>query len=109
MHSAPAAAPLTFPPYTSNYTGGVFTLHTAVANQSSALLVCNAQGGHLASFSSLEEQAEVEGAYLNLVSLRVCVCVRVQVLVGAASMQQREGSLLHAAQCDPIIIRLLSS
>lgn len=107
MHSAPAAAPLTFPPYTSNYTGGVFTLHTVVANQSSAQLVCNAQGGHLASFSSLEEQAEVEGAYLNLVSLRVCV--RVQVLVGAASLQHREGSLLHAAQCDPIIIRLLSS
>ena len=67
MAAAPAAAPAVFPSYTSGITGSVYTLHTRLANQTTAELVCNREGGHLASFSSLDEQAEVEQAYIKMV------------------------------------------
>ncbi len=39
--------------------GAAFTLVTAAVGRQEAQEVCNAQGGHLASYSSVEEQAEV--------------------------------------------------
>jgi hypothetical protein len=51
----------------SSYTNETFQLHTTPMNQSEAQATCNAAGGHLASFRLLEEQAEVEQAYLDMV------------------------------------------
>jgi hypothetical protein len=50
----PAAAQA-FPAYTAT-TGATFTLHTTLADQPSAEAMCNREGGHLASFTSLREQ-----------------------------------------------------
>jgi hypothetical protein len=49
----------------SNVTGNVFTLYTAQATQAEAEQVCRSQGGHLASFTSLDEQVEMEFAFVN--------------------------------------------
>jgi hypothetical protein len=62
-----SAAPDVFPEVMSTYTNQTFQLHTTPMNQSEAQATCNAAGGHLASFSMLEEQAEVEQAYLDMV------------------------------------------
>ena len=53
------------PQVTSNITGNVFFLNTSFVNQSVAQATCNANGGHLAAWSSQEEQAEVENFYLQ--------------------------------------------
>ena len=62
------AAPDVFPEVMSSYTNQTFQLHTTAMEQQQAQAVCNQNGGHLASFSTLEEQAEVEQAYLDMVS-----------------------------------------
>jgi hypothetical protein len=52
----------------STYTNQTFQLHTTRMEQADAQAQCNRQGGHLASFSMLEEQNEVETAYKTMVS-----------------------------------------
>jgi hypothetical protein len=52
----------------STYTNQTFQLHTTRMEQADAQAECNRQGGHLASFSMLEEQNEVEAAYKTMVS-----------------------------------------
>jgi hypothetical protein len=59
----PGAASI--PQITSNITGNVFFLNTSMVNQTVAQRTCNANGGHLAAYSSQEEQAEVENFYLQ--------------------------------------------
>jgi hypothetical protein len=50
---------------TSNVTGNVFTLYTSATTQADAELTCRTQGGHLASFASMDEQIEMEFAFMN--------------------------------------------
>jgi hypothetical protein len=56
----------------STYTNQTFQLHTHPMNQSEAQATCNRAGGNLASYSLLEEQAEVEQAYVDMVGGRLC-------------------------------------
>lgn len=49
----------------SNVTGNVFTLMTVQVNQARAQVLCNDIGGHLASYVSLDEQSEMEYAFIN--------------------------------------------
>jgi hypothetical protein len=49
----------------SNVTGNVFTLMTIQVNQARAQALCNDIGGHLASYVSLDEQSEMEYAFIN--------------------------------------------
>ena len=50
--------------------GAVFSFNYWQRNASEAQTHCNQQGGHLASFSSLLEQAEVEQAFIDGVGCR---------------------------------------
>ena len=47
-------------PYNASSTGNEFRFYSSPMNHSEAELECNLYGGHLASYVSLEEQAEVE-------------------------------------------------
>jgi hypothetical protein len=49
----------------SNATGLVFYLNTSTANATEAEEACKRNGGHLAAFTSLEEQREVEQHYIT--------------------------------------------
>ena len=49
---------------TANSTGITFYLNTTTANASEAEEMCKMNGGHLAAFTSLDEQKEVEQYYL---------------------------------------------
>lgn len=53
--------------YKARASNATFALHGYLANASTAEAACRQGGGHLASFSSLAEQAEVEQYYLNMV------------------------------------------
>ncbi len=57
------------PPETVNYTttstGMTFVFHAVPATQQEAEAMCNVDDGHLASYASLEEQAEVEQFFMN--------------------------------------------
>lgn len=50
-------------------TGGRFILNTIPASFAAGERFCNDQGGHLAAFSSAEEQSEVEQYFLKLGTL----------------------------------------
>jgi hypothetical protein len=58
---------------TSAVTGSRYMLNTSLASQAEAQAACNLQGGHLVSYSSLEEQYEVEQYFVTMV--RSCSCV----------------------------------
>jgi hypothetical protein len=49
----------------SNTTGNIFVLFTTPATQLEAQQECTAIGGHLASYASLDEQVEMEYAFIN--------------------------------------------
>jgi hypothetical protein len=53
------------PAFTAPSTGNTFFLNTSYMNFSSAESACAASGGHLASFLSQQEQAEVEQFYIR--------------------------------------------
>jgi hypothetical protein len=53
----PAAAGALGPTYTSSVTGVQFRINTAKLNFSAAEAVCSMAGGHLASYTSVDEQA----------------------------------------------------
>jgi hypothetical protein len=57
--------PQRFEPYVSGVSGYEFTLYTTTMNQSFAEIECNANGGHLASYTSAEEQFDVEQYYIS--------------------------------------------
>ena len=57
------AAPATFN-ITSAIGGSTYILSTSAASEAEAQAFCNDQGGHLASYESLEEQYEVEQAFV---------------------------------------------
>lgn len=59
-----AAAALA-PVYTSTVTGVQFRLNTAKLNFSAAEAECARNGGHLASFTSIDEQSDVEQFYIK--------------------------------------------
>lgn len=64
----------------STYTGQTFQLHTTRLEQAQAQAECNQRGGHLASFSMLEEQNQVEEAYKTMVSRAALFCLCVPAL-----------------------------
>jgi hypothetical protein len=64
--SPPGSAGATIPAYTSLNTGNLFQLNVTLASMAVAQQTCNANGGHLAAYSSLAEQAEVESFYLSI-------------------------------------------
>jgi hypothetical protein len=68
-HTHCAAAPATSN-MTSTVSGNTFILNTAPVQQAEAQEACNAAGGHLASYSSQEEQQEVEANFVGRVSSR---------------------------------------
>ena len=51
------------PWYTTNATGNTFYMNTSLVDQATAQEDCKRNGGHLAAYISLEEQAEVEQFY----------------------------------------------
>ena len=51
--------------YTNTTTGMKYTLNTMKMNFSTAEAACNLQGGHLVSYSNLEEQQEVENFFVK--------------------------------------------
>ncbi len=51
--------------YVAESTGATFIFHTTAATQADAEMQCNVDGGHLATYASLEEQGEVEGYLLQ--------------------------------------------
>ncbi len=53
--------------FTSNVTGGTYTLNTNKMVSRDAQAYCNLQGGHVAAYSSYDEQAEVEAYFTNQV------------------------------------------
>jgi hypothetical protein len=57
--TGPGAAPW----YTANATGYTFYLNTTEVDSAAAEESCKRNGGHLAAYISLEEQAEVEHFY----------------------------------------------
>jgi hypothetical protein len=57
----PAAAPR----YTTELTAATFYLNTTPSTFDEAEIACQTEGGHLASYSSFEEQVEVESFYLD--------------------------------------------
>lgn len=57
---AAASGPVVLPANYSASSGGVFRLYNTRATAAQARAMCNAQGAHLASFSSGDEQNEVE-------------------------------------------------
>jgi hypothetical protein len=60
---SPNATVAQAPAFLSKLTGSRFVLSTIKASQYEAEQACLAQGGHLASFKNLEEQAAVESFY----------------------------------------------
>jgi hypothetical protein len=58
-------APQVAPSVTSQASGNTFRLNLVLADARTAGMMCLQQGGHLASYSSLAEQAEVEGFYVQ--------------------------------------------
>jgi hypothetical protein len=60
-----AAGPGAAPWYTTNATGNTFYLNTTVVDSATAEESCKRNGGHLAAYISLEEQAEVEQFYIK--------------------------------------------
>jgi hypothetical protein len=58
------AAPQVCPPVLANSTSITFYLNTSASNASYAQEMCKMNGGHLAAFTSLEEQKEVEQSYI---------------------------------------------
>jgi hypothetical protein len=52
---------------TSSVTSSRYMLNTSLATQAEAQAACNLQGGHLASYGSLEEQYEVEQYFVTKV------------------------------------------
>jgi hypothetical protein len=50
---------------TSDTTGNIFTLFTTPASQEEAQSACSAEGGHLASYVSKDEQVEMEFAFVS--------------------------------------------
>lgn len=63
---AAAAAPAFGPTIRSANSGNMFTISTAALTQPAARQACNDMGAHLAAFSSLEEQAEMESRFAAL-------------------------------------------
>jgi hypothetical protein len=64
--------------YTAKSSGATFKLHGILSNASTAEAVCRSEGGHMASFSSLQEQNEVEQYYLAMVGASTahpCTCI----------------------------------
>ncbi len=61
--AANAAGPGSAPWYTTNATGNTFYLNTTEVDSNTAEENCKKNGGHLAAYISLEEQAEVEQFY----------------------------------------------
>ena len=61
----PPAEPGAAPWYTTNATGNTFYLNTTLVDSASAEESCKRNGGHLAAYISLEEQAEVEQFYIK--------------------------------------------
>ena len=62
-HSTPntaAAVPVVAPTYTTKSTGGSFYLNTTLTKQAEAEAACKLANGHLATYTSMEEQEEVE-------------------------------------------------
>jgi hypothetical protein len=57
--------PAVAPPFASSVSGATFTFHQIPATFDDAQQVCFAEGGRLASYSSLTEQAEVEQHYAS--------------------------------------------
>ena len=55
---SPAAAQK-FPTYNAS-TGTSFTLHTTMVDQATAETICNREGAHLASYTSLAEQVGMQ-------------------------------------------------
>lgn len=53
--------------FTSNVTGSTYTLNTNKMVSRDAQAYCNLQGGHLASYTSYDEQAEVEAYFTSQV------------------------------------------
>jgi hypothetical protein len=53
------------PVFTRAATNHSYLLNTSMANQAAAEALCQASGGHLVSYGSLEEQQEVEGHFVN--------------------------------------------
>ena len=52
--------------YTSEFSGATFTLNTAARMQADAEITCQSQGGHLAIFTSAQEQQDVERGFTTL-------------------------------------------
>jgi hypothetical protein len=52
--------------YTTLVTGATFTLNTEARMQADAEAICQSQGGHLAIFSSAQEQQDVEKGFTAL-------------------------------------------
>jgi hypothetical protein len=64
----PAACPCAAPAdyyYTSKVSAATFVWNPAKLEQAEAQLACNDLGGHLAVFTSLAEQVDVENYYIN--------------------------------------------
>jgi hypothetical protein len=61
----PSADPAAAPSFTTSTTNVTFFLNTSLATFAEAEEACQVAGGHLASYSSLEEQAEVEQHYVH--------------------------------------------
>ncbi len=53
------------PWYRTNASNITFYLNTSLVNQSTAEANCNRHGGHLAAYTSPEEQQEVEQFFIN--------------------------------------------
>lgn len=65
--SPPPAAPNVYR-YNSSQQNATYVLNTNLQNFRSAQTFCNAQGGHLVSYRSYDEQVEVEQAFIGMVS-----------------------------------------
>lgn len=59
------AVPVVAPIFTSRITGTSFYFNGSAAKQADAQAACLAAGGHLATYASMEEQAEVEEHYVT--------------------------------------------
>lgn len=123
-----AAAALVAPAFTAPSTGNTFFLNTSYMNFSSAESACAASGGHLASYLSQQEQAEVEQFYIKngylLPAFHRCVSgLQVTCLLysdpgacqqGVASCRRRDNAVSVAISqvlvvCDCLNIQALVS
>ena len=80
--SSPPAAAQAFPTYNSS-TNASFTLHTTLADQLTAEAMCNREGAHLASFSSLKEQVRRRASR----QLSCCACHATSAVPGTGTSQ----------------------